>query len=285
MSRKKLILENTSSPEDNIAEVNTLNQEVNVEKEEQIIENSKETVAKKSDMEIHHPHTPHQGRKFKDYIFEFFMLFIAVTAGFFMENIREQRVERHKEKQYIQSMYKDIQEDTTNIQSILKLNKTQIIGIDSLLTMLEKPITPKKYKDLYILTLTYLNNYSDFRARNITMTQLKNSGGLRLIEHKSISDSIVFYYWEYEEHLAQLEFNIKSFQKIIDLEMEFLDWSIIKKGNGKLSIDSSFDRKKFANHITMLYFIIVSESEWLKNYKQKATSLLNFLNENYHLDN
>jgi hypothetical protein len=280
MPKKEPIPENPSPPADINNERTNLNVEVENQNNQQIIK--QEPIENKSDMEIHHPHTSHHARKFKDYIFEFLMLFIAVTAGFFMENIREQRVERHKEKQYIQSMIKDIQQDTTNIKDILSHNKIQIIGIDSLLNLLEKPIKPANYNDFYTLILKYLNNYSDFRARNITMTQLKNSGGLRLIEDKSVSDSIVFYYWEYEEHLAQLDFNIKSFQKNIDLEMEFLDWTVIKNGKKKLSISKDFNTKEFSNNVIMLYYIIISENEWIKNYKLKGTSLLNFLKTQYN---
>ena len=33
----------------------------------------------------HHPHV-HHSKKWKDYLFEFLMLFLAVTAGFFRES-------------------------------------------------------------------------------------------------------------------------------------------------------------------------------------------------------
>ncbi len=56
-------------------------QKVSVEniQEEQKIESPK----KSNDMEVHHPHPVHHNKKLKDYFFEFFMLFLAVTAGFF----------------------------------------------------------------------------------------------------------------------------------------------------------------------------------------------------------
>ena len=40
-------------------------------------------------MEVHHhPHVRHS-KRWKDYLFEFLMLFLAVSAGFFVENQRE----------------------------------------------------------------------------------------------------------------------------------------------------------------------------------------------------
>jgi hypothetical protein len=42
-------------------------------------------------MEVHHhPHLPHgEKKKFKEYFLEFLMIFLAVTLGFFAENVRE----------------------------------------------------------------------------------------------------------------------------------------------------------------------------------------------------
>ena len=45
-------------------------------------------------MEVHH-HS-HHPKKWKEYITEFLMLFLAVTLGFFAENLRESYI--HKEK-------------------------------------------------------------------------------------------------------------------------------------------------------------------------------------------
>jgi hypothetical protein len=40
-------------------------------------------------MEVHHPHRHSTPRTFKQYVIEFFMIFLAVTLVFFAENIRE----------------------------------------------------------------------------------------------------------------------------------------------------------------------------------------------------
>ena len=40
-------------------------------------------------MEVHHHPHKHHSKKWKDYLYEFLMLFLAVTAGFFVENRRE----------------------------------------------------------------------------------------------------------------------------------------------------------------------------------------------------
>ncbi|MEO7047957.1 MAG: hypothetical protein ABI091_21845, partial [Ferruginibacter sp.] len=44
------------------------------------------------------------GHGFKHYFFEFFMLFLAVTLGYFVENIREHYVNKEIETQNIESI-------------------------------------------------------------------------------------------------------------------------------------------------------------------------------------
>src|SRR5437870_2335476 len=65
-------------------------------------------------MEVHHhPHV--EKKSFKEYLLEGLMIFLAVTMGFFAENIRENIVNREKEKHYIKNIIADLKSDTTNI--------------------------------------------------------------------------------------------------------------------------------------------------------------------------
>ena len=77
-------------------------------------------------METYHPHKLPPGAKIKELIFEFLMMFLAITGGFFMENMREEYVERHKEKEYIESMVNDIKQDTISVQEIITTCEKQM---------------------------------------------------------------------------------------------------------------------------------------------------------------
>jgi hypothetical protein len=50
-------------------------------------------------METHHPSPPHK-KKWCYYLFDFFMLFLAISLGFYVDNLREHYVENKREKQY-----------------------------------------------------------------------------------------------------------------------------------------------------------------------------------------
>src|ERR1700730_16037339 len=52
-------------------------------------------------MEVHHhPDLHHKLKKWKEYFLEFLMIFLAVTLGFFAENIRENYVEHKRAREY-----------------------------------------------------------------------------------------------------------------------------------------------------------------------------------------
>ena len=62
-------------------------------------------------MEVHH-HPKVEKKNFKEYFLEFLMIFLAVTLGFFAENIREGFSNREKEKDYMIEFVEDLKADT-----------------------------------------------------------------------------------------------------------------------------------------------------------------------------
>ena len=64
-------------------------------------------------MEVHHhPEMHHKKKKFKEYFLEFLMIFLAVTLGFFAENIREKIVSNERELNYMRSIVEDLKRYT-----------------------------------------------------------------------------------------------------------------------------------------------------------------------------
>src|SRR5438132_441270 len=69
-------------------------------------------------MEVHH-HPKAENKNLKEYFLEFLMMFLAVTMGFFAENIREHIVNKTKEKDVVMALYDDIKKDTANLNVII----------------------------------------------------------------------------------------------------------------------------------------------------------------------
>ena len=66
-------------------------------------------------MEVHHHGHVHHASKWKEYAYQFLMLFIAVFCGGLAENERDRQAERAREAEYAYSMIEDLDQDIKNI--------------------------------------------------------------------------------------------------------------------------------------------------------------------------
>ena len=140
-----------------------------------------------------HTHTHTSRKKWTHYLWEFIMLFLAVFCGFLAENQREHYVEHQREKQYMRSMIQDVQIDLKNI-GLSQGEKERMVRFADSLTQMYIDGT---YRDNTGRFYYYARNFSTYQNLFImtdgTLTQLKNSGGLRLIRKSEIVDSLQAY--------------------------------------------------------------------------------------------
>src|SRR5665213_2831004 len=69
-------------------------------------------------MEVHHhPQLEHKPKPWKEYLLEGLMIFLAVFMGFIAENIREKISDHEREKQYMESLVKDLASDTVGLKA------------------------------------------------------------------------------------------------------------------------------------------------------------------------
>ena len=222
-------------------------------------------------------------RKFKDYFFDFFMLFLAIIGGFFTENARESIAERHKENQYISSLITDLQLDSVNIERILRQNERQTEGINALVDMLESSAKKTDLPRFYELTCDNLNTFVEFIPHDITIIQLKNSGGLRLIENKSVSDSIVLYYSEIDYFRGNNEKVYNQFTTDnVKLEMQFMDFNAFK--TRKWAFHDTSKMTEFKNRAIIFNDALRWDSKKLKDFYKQASLLLKKIRKEYSVN-
>lgn len=68
-------------------------------------------------MEVHHPHHLTHKKEWFEYLLEFFMLFFAVSLGFFAENVREHQVIVERKNQNLEAMVQDLKRDSIQLQN------------------------------------------------------------------------------------------------------------------------------------------------------------------------
>ncbi len=170
-----------------------ISQQETIEQTEHI-QNSKHKPETES-MEVHH-HPNVEKKNFKEYFLEFIMIFLAVTMGFFAENIREHFVNKEKENQYIKSFYEDLSNDERNLPELIEsIRYSQLIPGDSLPALLSNASTTTRANNIYRFFRIIIRQQGiSVFVTSRTIDQLKNAGEMRLITNKQIADDLVDYY-------------------------------------------------------------------------------------------
>src|SRR5579862_3913936 len=174
-------------------------------------------------MEVHHH--PHVEKKhFKEYFLEFIMIFLAVTLGFFAETIRESLVEKNREINYIESFYKDISSDVQQLPKLVHFNNAQIKFEDSLILLLDMAnVKTPANRIYYFAKYTVRQAPIDLYITERTITQLKNSGGFRLIHDQKLSDSIIDYY-KMAEEIKFLQGWLQGYKQTLEQHYSSILW-------------------------------------------------------------
>ena len=158
-------------------------------------------------MEVHHhSHIPtSREKKWTHYFWEFFMLFLAVFCGFLAENEREHFVEHQREKQFMRSLIEDLENDTVELKRAMSKADSVIRYTDSVLVFLS---SYKMAKQVPIHLASFIGKAGQRQFlinTDRTSSQLKNSGAMRLIRKKTVSDLILKYWKQIDETNISLD--------------------------------------------------------------------------------
>ena len=155
-------------------------------------------------MEVHH-HTHSERKKWTHYFWEFFMLFLAVFCGFLAENQREHFVEHQREKQFMRSLAEDLETDTVELKRAMSKADSVIRYSDSVLVFLSSYKISRQVP-VYFATFIGKAGQRQFLINtDRTSSQLKNSGAMRLIRKKTVSDLILKYWKQIDETNISLD--------------------------------------------------------------------------------
>ena len=246
-------------------------------------------------MEVHaHSHTPR--KKWTHYFWEFLMLFLAVFCGFLAEYQLEHKIEKTRERQFINSLINDIKADTARLGSIISSRDSREAQLDSLFFLINSDTVANHTKDIYFIAVTIPRNIIiQFIPNDGTLQQLKNAGGLRLIRKHWIADSIVKYDVAERslEKLAEQEKDIvnifrETAPKILNA---FQLNKMVDADNNPIRI--AFDpplEAGFKQFLNEFNYRIVSVKNVNKGYRREtkklllqASILLSTLKKEYHL--
>ncbi|MCY7310712.1 MAG: hypothetical protein LH619_08035 [Chitinophagaceae bacterium] len=244
-------------------------------------------------MEVHaHTHTPR--KKWTHYFWEFLMLFLAVFCGFLAEYQLEHKIERDREKQFIQSLVNDLEMDSARLQQIIRLRNEREIILDSLINLIKLPNRATQSRYIYHYNSFATRMTFQFYPNDGTIQQLKNAGNLRLIRKHNVRDSLSSYDVASRFLVSNGNVEEMTFEAYRTVAQEIFDGSILEKtrleSNDviRLDYDPPLHNKddaifKLMYRIHMLKNFIRGMRNLNRQSLEKANNLLALLKEEYHL--
>lgn len=180
-------------------------------------------------MEVHHAHHPNHKKKISEYLLEFFMLFFAVTLGFFAENYREHSIIEHRMQENYAAIIVDLEQDNLKIDSIFTEAKNGINLITLSHVLYKYKTGGFTEKDLLdsIYNIKTIPSYTTLFVNNTTFKNMQSSGLLSYVTDKDIKTGLSYYY---EVLFKKLNDNNKLFD---DVGINYLDkYLIFNQGAG-----------------------------------------------------
>ena len=235
-------------------------------------------------------------KSWKGYLLDFIMLFLAVSLGFMADNFREGASDRSKEIEYIRSMIEDVEEDRVNIKAAIDVNTQKIQGLDSLLNIcFNYRDTDADKLDINRHFIQVLYHPEFLTPTDLTMQQLKNAGGMRLIKSKTAINDIIrydtklkkitnqqLYYENYQNKAIDRGTEIFNIHNLLfalrnpDERMSPNYYELLDKDDLKL--------KEFGNSIAMYKGIIEYYVRLLSEMNEQGDVLMETLKSEYKLN-
>lgn len=227
------------------------------------------------------------GHGWKHYFYEFLMLFLAVFCGFLSENMRETRINREREVLLMESMIKNLEQDTAQVNLSLK-DTARFAGMDSLIGILQLRTIKKMDQDKAFRLLNYYAvNYeatSSFATKS-TLTQLNSGGNMWLVRKQIVVDSLN----RLDITLAGLNDQFKAFTNSMDksynIEDQIFDFYYYKhrKEKAVFMTDDISLIHQCANSILMQKLIYLNYFYMLTAYSEQCTRLIKLIKKEYHI--
>jgi len=250
-------------------------------------------------MEPHHPHNTTHKKKWTEYLLEFFMLFLAVFLGFVAENIRENITEHNNEKQYMRSLLADLSADTVKLRAGIIAKKGRVKAIDSVFIFFNEHHGAKTISGMLFRTIRRTQYDTRFTRNTITINQLKNAGGMRLIKNRMVSDSLSSYDFTCDSYDIYNQYYIingqianRYIEKLANTE-DLLPFFIANSGGGIRdnipdSITIRINTDNLSDHLGFMMLEKSYARQEIRSFQQlleKATNLITLIRKEYHLEN
>lgn len=234
-----------------------------------------------------------------NYFKEFLMLFLAVSLGFWVENLRQDGEDRRMETAYMSALLEELVEDSAKLVLGIQKNQIKMGGFDSLLLGLQQPLplSDSTLHLVYYLQRRYAGSNQSVSLSERTLKQLLAVGGYRLIQNRHVASEIAHYHEGIDRLHNQGHIMITLFQfKARDMSAQLFDagayYGVTRETAGQLlhshqnlkPLDGSpRDINEYANWLTAANGSFYYYGIQLENMLTRVASLMTLIESAYQL--
>ena len=221
------------------------------------------------------------------------MLFLAVTAGFFVENQREHIVEHKRGMQYIKSFVEDLKIDTARFSRIINFYKKKESELNNLYACYDSIIQNQDATASLENIIDATNGFVDLIYTDRTLEQLKNAGGLRLLEEED-ADSIIRYddFLRFVLRTESTSMQVKATEVRNTRNAVFVFSEIMDTTFGTTVMPEKLEvitkdkelLNRFFNEVLTYRSICIRMDLLITLLRARAARLIQFYTEKYHLE-
>jgi hypothetical protein len=250
-------------------------------------------------MDLQHHHVA--GKKWTHYLWEFLMLFLAISLGFYSENLRESMIHKEQVKTNMRSLLSDLRSDVSFFDSVIERNHYSANMADSLINLLHNDLS--NTPDIYFTARSVTSNVGYYYSNSKSFEQMKSADLLRFIHPKNLLDSIGNYYVSFQWLANQTELmrlkldavhrgNAALFDSYVFYNMMKIDYNVtgryqlINKPVGHPTLLS--DDYKSINSVSLNYHYYSSTVKFYNRtaaiQRQRAAQLIELIRKEYSID-
>lgn len=247
-------------------------------------------------MEVHHHGHVQHSHKWKDYTYQFLMLFLAVFCGVLAEYQLDHRIEKEREEEYMVSMTDDLKQDVINIDIDIRNRTEKIQNADSLTALLLNDNYQNNSGMIYYLARKFSVVGYVFHMTDGTLMELKNSGGLRLVKKQKVVDGLQHYFNLYQKSEDVQLFARESLVEYRDVMIQLFDFKVFNeminnfpriappKGNPALLSTDSNRINELLMRVQLVKTAEIVSITHLKELKEVAIKMQESIKKEYKLE-
>ncbi len=194
------------------------------------------------------------------YLIELIVVFIGITAGFFLNNWREDYNQSKAEEKYLRGFYDDILTDSDNLDSLIirgEIKTDRLLEIAKQSEVINKPLS-EELAEAIVLEMLSIEWFSQ---SNDTYEDIINSGNLNIISDYELKEKISSYY-SFLKEVRNIEKFYRDHMDKYGFPILYKSYHLLKR---KFISKSVYQSLEFTN---MYLGIIALQQQNTKTYKE-----------------